>query len=185
MRLRRRDKVYTVLADKEVSAWRKDDSLSCWSYHDESGAVYQNNQWMISCQIISGHFVGWHPQFCSTVNAQVWNWVCNHILLVYHPWHHTNWAIEILIAFDHIDDFHSIVEWALRVTFKSLAFLFTGEKAEHIFRKLEHQLQRQFPGTFLWAKICRTTMAQELSRSQLTRFALFPQTLPNVALSSK
>ena len=134
------------------------------------------------CQIISGHFVGWHPQFCSTVDAQVWNWVCNHILLVYHPWHHTNWAIEILIAFDHTDDFHSIVEWALRVTFKSLAFLFTGEKGEHIFRKLEYQLQRQFPGTFLWAKTCRTTMAQELSRSQLTRFSLFPQTLPKVAV---
>ena len=91
------------------------------------------------CQIISGHFVGWHPQFCSTVNAQVWNWVCNHILLVYHPWHHTNWAIEILIAFDHIDDSHSIVEWALRVTFKSLAFLFTGEKGENVLQKLEQK----------------------------------------------
>ena len=91
------------------------------------------------CQIISGHFVGWHPQFCSTVDAQVWNWFCNHILLVYHPWHHTNWAIEILIAFDHTDDFHSIVEWALRVTFKSLAFLFTGKKGENVLQKLEQK----------------------------------------------
>ena len=54
---------------------------------------------MISCQIISGHFVGWHPQFCSTVDAQVWNWFFNHILLVYHSWHHTNRAIEIIDCF--------------------------------------------------------------------------------------
>ena len=51
----------------------------------------------------------------------------------------TNWAIEILIAVDHIDDFHSIVEWALRVTFKSLAFLFTGKKGENVLQKLEQK----------------------------------------------
>ena len=136
-------------------------------------------------QIMSGHFVGWHPQFCPTVDAQVWNWFCNHILFVYHPWHHTNRAIEIIDCFlsywwpsfdsgvgpaDHLQEFGIPVHrWERR----------------NIFQKLEQKSQRQFPGTFLWAKTCRTTMAQELSRSQLTRFSIFPQTLLNVALSSK